>query len=160
MRAEVAEGFGGLVRKFEEGASERACVAEPFKQNDVVDRKRKKRVGFACKIRQTILDGCIYDRPVIELVRDILVVPLEEVLVDAVVFVEKLECRFEALCQAVESVSVQALVIDAPNFKDDTEIPRLGKEDMGIDKPVKIHLLVERTRLSVILEDSLKPKHW
>src|SRR5260370_41451017 len=143
MRAEVAKGFGGVVREFEEGASERACVTEAFKQNDVIDRKRKKRVGFACKICQTILDGCIYDRSVIELVRDILVVPLEEVLVDAVVFVEELECRFEALCQAVERVSVQALVVDAPNFKDDTEISRLGEENMGIDKPVKIHMLVE-----------------
>src|ERR1700756_1647400 len=98
MRAEVAKGFGGVVRKFEEGVSERACVTKPFKQNDVIDRKRKKRVGFACKIRQTILDGCIYDRSVIELVGDILVVPLEEVLVDAIVFVEEFKCRFEAFC--------------------------------------------------------------
>src|SRR2546429_7948886 len=143
MRAEVAEGFGGLVRKFEEGASERACVTEPFKQNDVIDRKRKKRVGFGCKICQTILDGCIYDRSVIELVGDTLVVPLEEVLVDPVVFVEELECRFEALCQAVERVSVQALVVDAPNFKDDTEVSRLGEEDVGIDKAIQVHLFVE-----------------
>src|SRR5260370_41329342 len=139
MRAEVAEGFGGLVRKFEEGASERACVTEPFKQNDVIDRKRKKRVGFACKICQTVLNGCIYDRSVIELVRDTLVVPLEEVLVDAVVSVEELERRFEALCQAVERVPVQALVVDAPNLKDDAEVSGLGEENMGIDKPVEVH---------------------
>src|SRR5260370_40199731 len=159
MRAEVAKGFGGVVREFEEGASERECVTEDVKQNDVVDRKRKKRVSFACKICQTILDGCIYDRSVIELVRDILVVPLEEVLVDAVVFVEELERRFEALCQAVKRVPIQALVVDAPNFKDDTEIPRLGEKDMGIDKHVKSHLLVERTHLRLILVDALKPKH-
>src|SRR5258708_26713931 len=129
MRTEFAEGFGGVFWKFEEGASERACVTEPFKQNDVIDRKRKKRVGFACKICQTILDGCISDRSVIELVWDILVVLLEEVLVDSVVFVEELECRLEALCQAVERVSVQALIVDAPNFKDDTEVSRLGEEN-------------------------------
>src|SRR6266404_744157 len=107
MRAEFAEGFGGVVRKFEEGAAERPCVTELFKQNDVIDRNREKCVGLACKIRQTILDGCIYDRSVIQLVGDILVVLLEEVLVDAVVVVEQLECRLETLCQAVERIAIQ-----------------------------------------------------
>src|SRR5439155_20681035 len=128
--------------------------------NYVVDRKREKCVCFGRKEFDAILDGGVYDRFAIELVRDRFVVPFEEVLVDSVVVVEKLECRFESLCQAVERVSVQALVVDAPNFKDDTEVSRLGEEDVGIDKPVKIHLLVERTRLRVILENSLKPKHW
>src|SRR5260370_31308931 len=118
------------------------------------------RVSYARKMRQAILDGSMYDRSVIELVGDRFVVPLEEVLVNAVVFVEQLESRFEALCQAVERVPVQALVVDAPNFKDDAEVSRLGEENMGIHKPVKIHLLVERTRLFVVLENPLQLQHW
>src|SRR5258708_5611381 len=137
MRPEFTERFGGPFRNFEQRTSECASVAEALEQNYVVDRKRKKRVRFGRKESDAIFDGGIYDR-----------------------IAEELERRFEALCQAVKRVPIQALVVDAPNFKDDTEIPRLGEEGMGIDKPVKIHLFVERTRLRVILEDSLKPKHW
>src|SRR5258708_40357248 len=160
MRPEFAECFGGPFLNFQQRTSECASVAEALEQNYVVDRKRKKRVRFGRKESDAIFDGGIYDRIAIELVRDRFVVPLEEVLVDAVVFVEELERRFETLCQAVKRVPIQALVVDAPNFKDDTEVSRLGEENLGIDKPVKIHLLVKRTRLRVILEDSLKPKHW
>src|SRR5215467_13653538 len=118
MRSKFAERFGGPFRNFEEGSSESACVTEALEQNDVIDRKRKKRVSFACKIRKAILDGCIYDWFAIELVRDRFVVSFEEVLVDAVVVVEQLQCRFETLCQSVERVPVQALVVNALNLED------------------------------------------
>src|SRR5438105_15496539 len=106
MRLEFTKSFGGPFRNFEEGASECACVTEALEKHDVIDRKRKKRVSFACKIRKAILDGGIYDWFAIELVRDALFVPLEEVLIDAVVVVEQLEGRFETLREAVERVPV------------------------------------------------------
>src|SRR5205823_13389221 len=100
MRAEFTESFRGPFRNFKEGASECLCGAEALAQNYVVDRKRKKRFCFGRKESDTILDGGVNDGIAIELVRDTLVVPFEEVLVDAVVVVEQLERRFEALCQA------------------------------------------------------------
>src|SRR5712692_4099404 len=96
MRPEFAERFGGTFLNFEERPSECASVPKALEQNYVVDRKRKKRVRFGGKESDAIFDGGIYDRIVIELVRDRFVVSLEEVLVDAVVVVEQLECRFEA----------------------------------------------------------------
>src|SRR5882724_11124827 len=143
MRLEFTESFGGPFRNFEEGASESAGVTEALKQNYVIDRKRKKRVSFACKIRKAILDGGIYDWFAIELVRDALFVPLEEVLVDAVVVVEQFQCRFETLCQSVERVPIQALVVNALNFEDDAQVAGLGEENMGIDEPVEVHLFIE-----------------
>src|SRR5882724_10931648 len=143
MRAEFSERFGGPFRNFEQGTSECAGVAKALEQNYVVDRKRKKRVRFGRKESDAIFDGGIDDRIAIELVRDRFVVSLEEVLVDAVVVVEYLECRFEAFCQAVERVAVQALVVDAPNLKDDAQISGLGKENMRIDKAVEVHLFIE-----------------
>src|SRR6267154_165161 len=116
--------------EFKEGVSERPCVAEALAQNYVVDRKRKKRVCFGGKECNAILDGGVNDRFAIELVRDTLVVPFEEVLIDAVVVVEQFECRFEALCQAVECVPIQALVVDPPNLKDDAQVSGLGNESM------------------------------
>src|SRR5258706_14253113 len=118
MRPEFTERFGGPFLNFEQRTSECASVPEALEQNYVVDGKRKKRVRFGRKESDAIFDCGIYDRIAIELVRDRFVVPLEGVLVDAVVVVEQLECRFEAFCQAVERVAVQALVVDAPNLKD------------------------------------------
>src|SRR5712692_4771383 len=119
MRPEFIERFGGSLRNFEQGISECAGVTEALEQNYVVDGKREKRVRFGRKESDAIFDSGIYDSIAIELVRDRFVVSLEEVLVDAVVVVEQLECRFETFCEAIDRVSVQALVIDAPNLKDD-----------------------------------------
>src|ERR1700730_5733875 len=111
MRPKFTERLGGPFRNFEQRTSECASVPEGLEQNYVVDGKRKKRVRFGRKESDAIFDGGIYDRIAIELVRDRFVVSLEEVLVNAVVVVEQLECRFEALCETVECVPVQALVI-------------------------------------------------
>src|SRR5258708_5268274 len=98
MCAEVTQPFCRPFREFEQGTSECAGVAEALEQNYVVDRKRKKPIRFGRKESDPILDGSIYDWLAIELVRDRFVVSLEEVLVNAVVVVEQLECRFEAFC--------------------------------------------------------------
>src|SRR6266481_5591432 len=154
MRPEFIERFGGPFRNFEQRTSECTSVPEALEQNYVVDRKRKKRVRFGRKESDAILDGGIYDRIAIELVRDRFVVSLEEVLVTAGVVVEQLERRLEALCETVERVHVKALVINTPNLKDDSEVARLGHEHMGINKPVEVYLLIERAGLFVVLEDS------
>src|ERR1700730_15863829 len=98
MRPECTERCGGPFLNFEQRTSECASVPEALEQDYVVDRKRKERVRFSRKESDTILDGGIYDRIAIELVWDRFVVPFEEVLIDAVVVIEKLECRFEAFC--------------------------------------------------------------
>src|SRR5712691_3592200 len=95
MRPEFTERFGGPFRDFEQRTSECASVPEALEQNYVVGGKRKKRVRFGRKESDAIFDGGIYDRIAIELVRDRFVVSLEEVLVDAVVVVEKKEGRIE-----------------------------------------------------------------
>jgi len=59
-------------------------------QHHVIDRQRKERVGLACQVGDAILDRGVYDGVSVELVGDGLVVAFEEVLVEAVVFVEKL----------------------------------------------------------------------
>src|SRR6267378_3207396 len=143
MRAEFTESFGGPFRNIQEGTSEGPCIAEALAQNYVVDRKRKKCVCFGRKESDAILDGGVNDGFTIELVRDRFVVPFEEILVDAIVVVEQLECRFEALCQAVERVSGQTFVIDPTNLKDDAQVSGFGKENMRIDKAVQVHLFVE-----------------
>src|SRR5712692_7050106 len=140
MGVEFSERFNGPFRNFEETASECASVPEALEQDYVVDGKRKKRVRFGRKESDAIFDGGIYDRIAIELVRDRFVVPFEEVLIDAVVVIEKLECRFEALCEAIERVPIQALIIDASNLKNNSEVTCLGQEDMGINEPVEVYL--------------------
>src|SRR6266849_5882190 len=128
MRPEFTERFGGPFLNFQQRTSECASVPEALEQNYVVDRKRKKRVRFGRKESDASFDGGIYDRIAIELVRDRFVVPFEEVLIDAVVVIEKLECRFEAFCEAIERVPVQALIIDASNLKNNSEVTCLGQE--------------------------------
>ena len=95
----------------------------------------------------------------VELVGDGLVVALEEVLVDAIVFVEQLQRRFEALRETVNRSVVETLVVDAANFEDDADLPALGEKNVRTDKAVEIDLLAERAGLVVVLEDSAKPEH-
>jgi len=65
----------------------------------------------------------------------------------------------ETLCQSVERVSVQTLVVNTPNLKNDSEVARLGQENMRIDKPNQDSAARLNEPVSpVILEDSLKPK--
>jgi hypothetical protein len=46
------------------------------------------------------------------------------------------------------------------NFEDYPHVSRLGQENIGVDEPIEVDLLVERARFLVILEDALELKHW
>jgi len=58
--------------------------------------KRIQPLGFLGEVTNAILDSRVDDGVCILLVRNWLVVSLEEVLVDAKVLVEELQCRFQA----------------------------------------------------------------
>ena len=62
-----------------------------LKEHHVVDGKRKERVGLAREVGDAILDGGIDNRVGVEFVRDGLIIPLKQVLIDSVVFIEQLE---------------------------------------------------------------------
>ena len=115
--------------------------------------------SLGSQVRDTVFDGGVYDGITVEFVGNGLVVSFEEVLIDAVVFVKEFQRGFEALREAVNRGTIEALVVNATYFEDDAELPRLREEDIGIDKPIQIHLLVERARLLVILENPLEFKH-
>ena len=106
------------------------------------------------QIRDAVLDGGVYDGIAVELVGDGFVVSFEEVLIDAVVFIEQLQRGFEPLRQTVNRSVVEALVVNAAHFEDDAEVPGLGEKTCRSDEAVEIHLLVERAGLVVVLEDS------
>jgi hypothetical protein len=93
-------------------------------------------------------------------VRDARVVAFEEILVDAVVVAKQFQSRFEALCESVECGSVEALVVHAADFEDHPEVSGFGQKDVLVDKPVEVHLGVERPSLLVILEDAFEPPRW
>ena len=128
-------------------------------ENHVVDGKRKKRVGLAAEIGDAILDRRIHDWVAVELVRDGLVVALEEILVDAIVVTKEFQRGLEALRQCIDRRSVEALVIHAAHFENETELAGFRKEHFGADESVEVHSLVERAGLVVVLEDSFKPEH-
>src|SRR6202041_1284709 len=98
--------------------------------DDEVDRQGKKIVGLALQISNASLDRQIDDRIVVDLVGDRLVVAFEEGLIDAVVFVEKLERRFQALSEAINRSSVEAFVVYASDLKDDAALAAFGQKDV------------------------------
>ena len=128
-------------------------------QDDVICRQRKERVGFAREIGNAILDRRVYDRIVVELVGDGFVVAFEEVLVDAIVFIEELQSGFETLRKTIDGCGVETLVIHAAHFEDDADLSALGEKSVWTDESVEIDLLRERAGLVVVLEDSAKPEH-
>jgi hypothetical protein len=71
-------------------------------QNHVIEGQGKQSVSLTAEIGDAILNRSVYDGVSIELVRDGLVVALEEVLVDAVVFVEQFQSGFETFRETVK----------------------------------------------------------
>ena len=124
MRPQIGKGFFRILGKLGERASELVRSLKSLVQHYVINRQGKERVGLAAKIGDAILDRGVYDGIAVELVRDGFVVALEEVLVEAVVFVEQLQGGFEAFCETVNRCVVETLVVDAANFEDDARPPQ------------------------------------
>ena len=83
----------------------------------------------------------------IELVGNRFVVLFEQVLVDAVVLVEQLQCGFETLGEAVDRSAIEAFVINPTYFEDDADLAALGQKHRRSDEPVEIDLPAERAGL-------------
>ena len=128
-------------------------------QNDVIDGQGKERVGLAAEIGDAILNRGVHDWVAIELVGDGLVVALEEVLVDAVVFIEQFQSGFETLRETINRSGVETLVIDAAHFENDADFAGLRQKDIGTDEAIEIDLLAEGAGLVVVFEDAAKPEH-
>ncbi|MGB8985081.1 MAG: hypothetical protein WCC37_00470 [Candidatus Sulfotelmatobacter sp.] len=88
---QVGKSLPRIFRKLGERTSEFVRRLKSLQQHHVIDGQRKQRVGLAREIGDAILDRGVHDGVGIELVRDRLVVLFEQVLVEAVAFVEQLE---------------------------------------------------------------------
>src|SRR5271168_3429035 len=106
MRLQIGEGFFRILRKLRKCSSELMHSLKTLVQHDVINRQGEERVGLAPEMRDAILNGSVYDGVSIELVRDGLVVALEEVLVDAVVFVEQFQSGFKTLREGINRSGV------------------------------------------------------
>src|SRR5580700_3861716 len=159
MRPQIGKGFFRILGKIGERASELVGSLKSLEQQDVIDRQGKERIGFATEVRDAIFDRGINDRIVIELVGNGFVVALEEVLVEAIVFVEQLQRRLKALGEAINRCAVKAFVVHTANFENDPHLTCLGEKSVRTDEAVEIDLLAERAGLVVVFEDSAKPEH-
>src|SRR5258708_1093134 len=119
MRLQVVDGFFRVLRKLRKGASEFMHSLKTLIQNHVIEGQGKQSGSLDAEIGDAILNRSVYDGVSIELVRDGLVVALEEVLVDAVVFVEQFQSGFETFRETVKRSGVETLVIHTANFQND-----------------------------------------
>src|SRR5260221_7093646 len=159
MRLQICEGLFRVLRKLRKGASEFMHGLKTLVQHDVIDRQGEERVGLAPEIRDAILNRGDYNWAAIELVRDGLVVALEEVLVDAVVFVEQFQSGFETFRESVKRSGVETLVVHTTHLEDDADLAGLCEKDIRPDEAIEIDLLAEGAGLVVVFEDSPKPEH-
>ena len=91
MRPQICKSFPWILGELGERGSELLRSLKSLVQHHVINGQGKERVGLAAEIGDAVFDGSVHDGVAIELVRDRFVVAFEEVLVDAVVFVEQLE---------------------------------------------------------------------
>src|SRR5580704_13985798 len=159
LRAQFEKTLGGMLEKPEERGLQALGGFGPLVEHDVIHGKREQRASLRFEVGDAIPDGGIDNRIRIELVWDGLVVALEQVLVQAAIFIEQFEGRLQALGETIDRRLVQALVVDAANFENDPDFSGLGQEDFGSDEPVEIHLFRERAGFLVVLENSLEFKH-
>ena len=80
-------------------------------------------------------------------------------MVEPVVFVKQFQRRLKALRETVNRCVIKALVIDAANFENHTDLPALGEKDVRADEAIEIDLLAEGAGLVVVLEDAAKSEH-
>src|SRR3984957_11213925 len=118
MRLQIGEGFFRILRKLRKGAPEFVDGLKTLVQNHVIEGQGKQSVSLTAEIGDAILNRSVYDGVSIELVRDALVVALEEILVNAVVFVKEFQSGFETLRETVKRSGVEALVVHTAHFED------------------------------------------
>src|SRR6266852_654283 len=159
MGLQIGDGFFRILRKLRKGASEFMDGLKTLVQNHVIEGQGKQSVSLTAEIGDAIFNRSVYDGVSIELVRDGLVVALEEVLVDAVVFVEQFQSGFESFRETVQRSGVVTLVVHAAHFDDDADFAGLRKKEMGTDETVEIDLLAEGAGFVVVFEDAAKPEH-
>src|SRR6266436_2151617 len=99
MRPQTGKRFLRILGKLGERSSEFPRGLKSLVKHYVIDRQGKERVGLAAEVGDAVFDRGINDRIAVKLVGDGLVVALEEVLVDAVVFIEELQSRLKTLAE-------------------------------------------------------------
>jgi len=104
-------------------------------EQHVINGHRKKLVGLAAEVGDAVFDRAINDGIAVQSVGNGLVVALEEVLVDAVVFVEQLQSGLETLCEAVNGRSVEALVSTPRTSRMTPTSPLFVRKTFGPMKP-------------------------
>ena len=102
LRPQIGKSLFRILGKLGERASELLGSLKSLVQHHVIDGQGKERVGLAAEVGDAIFDRGVHDGVGIELVGDGFVVPLEEILVDAVVFVEQFQSRFEPFREAID----------------------------------------------------------
>src|SRR5580704_18641082 len=152
MRPQIQKTSFRILRKLGERRAEPCGSLKSLVEHDVVDRHGKQRVGFVPKVGDAIPNRGIYDGAVVEPIRDGLIVALEEVLVQAVVFIEESQGRFQALCESINRGVIETLVVDSADFKDQAQFPTLGEKDVRANESVEIDLLRERAGFVVVLK--------
>src|SRR5208283_2471412 len=159
MRPEISKGLLWILGELGERGSELLGNLKSLVQHHVIDGQGKERVGLAAEVGDAVFDRSVHNGAGVEFVGDRFLVAFEEVLVDAVVFVEQLQGRFEALRETVNRGIVETLVIDAAYFEDDAHLAAFCEKDVRPDEAVEIDLLAQRAGLVIVFEDSAKPEH-
>src|SRR5215813_3040043 len=91
--------------------------------------------------------------------RNFLTVPLEKQLVNPVVFVKQAQGGFKALGESVDCCGIQAFVIHAVEFKNDSGISGFGEKNLRPDEAVEVDHRIKRSGLLVVPEDALQAQH-
>src|ERR1039458_3225984 len=101
-----------------EGLPNASSGALRFIDDHVIDVDLIEAVGLGLKELSALLDSGIYQLVAVCLERDLWIVLFEEVLIDAVIGAEKLECGLQMLHGKGLSTLVEGFVVDSFNFQD------------------------------------------
>src|SRR5208283_4576263 len=91
VRPEIGKGLPWILGELGERGSKLLGNLKSLVQHHIIDGQGKESVGLAAEVGDAVFDRSVHHRVGIELVGDGFVVALEEVLVDAIVFVEQLQ---------------------------------------------------------------------
>ena len=138
--------------------------APPYDMRSFVEKHEVQRqvvefITTRVQVRRAALDGLVCDGLWARCRDDRCDRSLEQVLIDPAVLVQQAQPSLEAVPERLALRVGQALVVDAANAVDDTDMTRLRQECCVIHEAPERQQTIDAARLAVVVEDAREPHH-
>ena len=154
-------GAESLARPFPQAAKPSAALNDVrcLVEDDQVEREIVEIVATVIQVRRAALNRLIRDRLVAGSGDERRDGPLQEVLIDAAMLVEKTKAGLEPVGQRLTLRMRQSFVVDASNAVDNADVAGFRQKRRLVDESPECQQAVDAAGVLVVAENAAKPHH-